>query len=274
MRYPTLRLFDGYSHTSPKLKAEVRKLQKALKEKGFPLKADGLFGYFTEATVKEFQQSQGLDADGVAGPKTWEKLIGFEPLIVGYPFVTDYRRDDPILLKELEETTNYRVFINDACTKYGFQPSVLSGIGSRESRWGLALKPQGPSGTGDFSKRSPRPPVRLSGLPPDGCGFGRGLMQIDYDFHKFARGENWKNARENILYGAKVLVDAQKYLLEKTGWDGLNLLMASVAAYNCGVGNVVKAIQNGLDIDYYSAGRNYSRNTLSRAGWFQLQGWE
>ena len=267
-----MRLFDGYSHTSPKLKNEVRRLQKALKEKGFALKTDGLFGRFTEAAVKEFQQSQGIDADGVAGPKTWKKLIGFEPSIFGYPFPTDYRRDDPVLLAELEKTIDYRAFIDEACALHGFQPSVIGGIGSRESRWGLALRPPGPGGTGDFSKRTPRPPVRAGVLPPDGCGFGRGLMQIDYDFHEFARGQDWKNARMTILYGANVLADSQKYLKQKIGWDGLNLLMASVAAYNCGAGNVLKAIQNGLDVDYYSAGRNYSRNTLSRAGWFQLQG--
>jgi hypothetical protein len=40
--------------------------------------------------------------------------------------------------------------IMDAAEKYNLQPSIIAGLGSRESLWGLALKPKGPAGTGDF----------------------------------------------------------------------------------------------------------------------------
>lgn len=49
----------------------VKKLQSAL-----GLKADGVFGIGTEATLKSWQAKNGLVADGVAGPKTLAKLIG------------------------------------------------------------------------------------------------------------------------------------------------------------------------------------------------------
>ena len=48
---------------------EVKELQKAL-----GITADGIFGPGTEAVVKNFQQENGLDYDGIVGKKTWEKL--------------------------------------------------------------------------------------------------------------------------------------------------------------------------------------------------------
>jgi hypothetical protein len=39
------------------------------------IKADGDFGPKTEAAVKAWQQSNGLTADGVIGPITWDKLF-------------------------------------------------------------------------------------------------------------------------------------------------------------------------------------------------------
>src|SRR5450432_3597683 len=39
-----------------------------------PLKIDNIFGAKTAARVKEFQQNNGLKADGMVGPKTFAKL--------------------------------------------------------------------------------------------------------------------------------------------------------------------------------------------------------
>lgn len=52
----------------------VSNMQRNLTRMGFQLKADGVFGFGTEAALIAFQKSQGLLADGIAGPKTLAKL--------------------------------------------------------------------------------------------------------------------------------------------------------------------------------------------------------
>ncbi|WP_373530369.1 N-acetylmuramoyl-L-alanine amidase [Nostoc sp.] len=37
---------------------------------------DGVYGPQTEVAIKKFQQQNGLDADGIVGPASWQKLIG------------------------------------------------------------------------------------------------------------------------------------------------------------------------------------------------------
>ncbi len=58
---------------------EVRKLQTALKEKGYyTMKVDGIYGNGTVNAVKAFQKANGLKTDGIAGPQTQTKLYAKE----------------------------------------------------------------------------------------------------------------------------------------------------------------------------------------------------
>ena len=98
-------------------------------------------------------------------------------------------------------------------------------------------------------------------------------MQIDFDAHEFARTGNWRDPRENIPYGCKVLSEARGFIRRRAGLEGRPLLQAALAGYNAGPGNALRAIRDGRDVDFYTAGRNYSRDVLNRAGWFQLHGW-
>lgn len=55
--------------------AEVEALQRALAAKGIdPGPVDGVFGPKTEDAVRRFQQSNALQADGIAGPHTMAVL--------------------------------------------------------------------------------------------------------------------------------------------------------------------------------------------------------
>jgi peptidoglycan hydrolase-like protein with peptidoglycan-binding domain len=286
MNRPTLELDDGFEDTSPDLRDEVKELQGLLNKQGFSLTVDGLFGEGTEDAVRKFQSTHGLAADGMVGPATWKALLNEQSPPVGQPaataspsaavgstiFLTTISPNDPSLTKELAAANKFKPFIVGAAMQFGFQPCVIAGIGSRESGWGRALKPPGPAGTGDFAKRKAKPPLRPGSLPPDGGGFGRGLMQIDFDSHPLAQTGNWQDPQANITEGCKILAQTMAFLKKKTNLQGTELLRAALAGYNAGPGNVLKAIRAGKDFDSVTAHGNYGRDTLNRAGWFQSKG--
>ena len=55
--------------------SDVIKVQEALKDKGFDIFPDGLFGNGTASIVKQFQEREGLVADGIVGTETREALF-------------------------------------------------------------------------------------------------------------------------------------------------------------------------------------------------------
>src|SRR5574337_1242615 len=61
--------------------AEVKTIQVRLAELGLYVgDVDGVFGGGTESAVKNFQQKNGLDVDGIVGEDTWKKLFAGEDL--------------------------------------------------------------------------------------------------------------------------------------------------------------------------------------------------
>lgn len=78
----TWEKFGDADKSAPTLKqgdrrVAVRGLQRRLRDAGDgsgELEIDGRFGPDTEAVVKAFQAACGVEADGVVGPKTWERL--------------------------------------------------------------------------------------------------------------------------------------------------------------------------------------------------------
>jgi hypothetical protein len=187
---------------------------------------------------------------------------------VSFP-TTTYSFNNSTLLSELAVIQgSYESFIRQAAAKYSVPVALLAAIGARESGWGSLLTPPGPAGTGDFTPRS-------GTLPPDGGGWGRGLMQIDYESYAFARTGNWKDPLSNIMEGALILSgDIATIKAARPGLSGMALLQAATAAYNAGTRNVLSVI-NGTDIskiDTVTTGKNYSADVFSLAGWFQEHG--
>ncbi|MCG6904172.1 MAG: peptidoglycan-binding protein [Rhodobacter sp.] len=54
----------------------VKEIQRALADKGYDIMTDGEFGPITEGIVIEFQSDNGLEPDGIVGPKTLKALLG------------------------------------------------------------------------------------------------------------------------------------------------------------------------------------------------------
>jgi putative peptidoglycan binding protein/transglycosylase-like protein with SLT domain len=273
MSHPMLRLFDGTEGTSPDLQDDVKELQTDLNRFGFNVQVDGIFGSETEASVHQFQLDHNLESDGIVGPQTWAALTGTQAPEPGSTFPTTISNNNAGMQADFAEARKFKALIDAGAQRIGVPSVVIAGIGSRESRWGLANRPPGPAGTGDFGQRSFPTSFRTGPLPDDG-GFGRGLMQIDFDASEFARTGNWKDPEANINAGCNVLKSSLDLLGRRTSLTGRDLLQAAIAAYNCGAGNVLKAISQGRPVDFFTTGRNYSQDVLNRAGFFQNMGWE
>lgn len=157
--------------------------------------------------------------------------------------------------EHLAAASPYKTAVTAAANPYSkwLKPSILAAIGSRESGWGLFLD-SNDSGDG---------------------GHGRGIMQIDDRYHQdFINSKNWRDPGVNIQYAVNnVLAEYYSYLSKNTSLTGFDLLRGAIASYNAGPGNVVDAVNAGLDVDAYTTGEDYSWDVIQRAGWFQDNGW-
>lgn len=175
-----------------------------------------------------------------------------------------YKDDDFGLQQDYAESKQYESFVRWISDETGIDMAIIWGIGSRESRWGRILKPKGAAGCGDYAKRR-------GSLPPDGLGWGRGLMQIDYAAHEFARNGMWRDAESNIRYGMKdvLLVNVRYFKKKFPDLDDDTRTRAAIAAYNCGPGTVKKLLEVGADVDKFTAHGNYSADVIARGVWFR-----
>ncbi len=129
-----------------------------------------------------------------------------------------------------------------------FMTWVLMAIDSRESRFGLLLDGDG---LGD-------------------AGHGHGEIQIDDRSHAtFCDSGQWRDLAASLDYVRKnVVIPSYNYLAQRFGLFGSDftrLFWGTVGAYNCGAGNVSRALQEGFDVDARTTGHNYSADVRARA---------
>lgn len=92
---------------------QVATLQRALNEKMFPspnLSTDGVFGMNTKNAVMQFQQRNGLQADGVVGPRTQAALANARPAAPTGQSMRMGSRGDGV--KEVQQLLNQKLFPN------------------------------------------------------------------------------------------------------------------------------------------------------------------
>lgn len=193
--------------------------------------------------------------------------------------------------------------------RWGVDPALILAILERETRGGVANRPAGPAGTGDWKPRrwarySKRPdPERFKRwfpsyeehqklfgpkvavveicMPADGLGWGRGLMQIDYaDPANYAFLEamldgapTWQHGPSNIDYGTSKL----SALISM--FDGREDFAA--AAYNAGAERVRDAILGVTSpttdwrrvkaADSVTTGQNYASDVMTMRERFRRQ---
>lgn len=137
----------------------VTKVQRRLKELGFNVEADGVFGRSTEKAVLDFQTSENLPLkDGIVGPRTWAALLA-EPVIGGDPESTDV--EPTLSVKEgLAEEARERNALNDKPMDdvekdtLGFRDYVYAlrdFIGSQSTTTPLTISVNGAWGSGKSS---------------------------------------------------------------------------------------------------------------------------
>lgn len=171
---------------------------------------------------------------------------------------------------------------------------LLLGFCYAESNYGLALKPPGPEGSGDFIARPCTPErdakMKANPLPgvvrktvdgiksrgivgpvnawvPTQTGWGCGIMQFDYEAHyEFCKSGAWKDPAK-IMTQAALLIKGNKAFLAKAHPKLAPHLLwnATVAAYNAGAGRVSKFLKDGKDIDTATFHPGYVAKVIGKA---------
>lgn len=86
---------------------DVVVLQQELNKEGNNLATDGIFGQGTDTAVRNFQRANGLVADGIVGPATWDKLLD------------DTAQPDKLPFADVYYPLNVGEYISEVVKKYG-----------------------------------------------------------------------------------------------------------------------------------------------------------
>ncbi|MDP9230377.1 MAG: peptidoglycan-binding protein [Bacteroidota bacterium] len=241
----------------------VKKWQQFLKEQGFfTAEPNGNFGPKTKEATKAFQLFHGIQSTGIACSLTLGKAnsLGFNP--DNEPQLPQLNSDQK-MMKWIKD--NLGSIIKQAISGSIYTEDWLAGICAREtgflfSRYvnqGFTFDQITSLMKGDFGKRRGDAQKIFHGF---------GFWQIDIgSFPDFVSSGKWTNALETAVMAVNVL-NGKKNFLKKKGWEEkLSIVMwqrAITAAYNCGEGNVNKALSNNLDVDNFTFSKDYSKEVF------------
>lgn len=237
----------------------VKKWQTFLKEQGF-FSGDvtDFFGQKTLTSTKAFQGYYGIPSTGYVGSLTLGKAsqLGFNP---------DREPAPPQIKTEAEMMRWIRDYLGNmmrqAVTGSAFTEDWLAGMCARETGYKIIqYYNQGhdfayvcENMRGDYGRRSGEASARYHGF---------GFWQIDIgSYPDFINSHDWKDPLKTARKAVTVLNEKKTYL-QNRGWDAQltadEFNRAITAAYNCGQGNVDKALRNNRPIDFYTFTQNYS----------------
>lgn len=248
----------------------VKNWQKFLQKQGFlTATPDGDFGTITRDATKAFQKFYGIQQTGVAGSLTFGKAysLGFNP--DNEPPQPHINTDQKMMqwIKDNLGTT-----IKNAIASSEYTEDWLAGICARETgflftRYANQALPFDKICNlmkGDYGKR-----------PTDAAKqyHGFGFWQIDIaSFPSFINSGKWTDPGATAQMAVTILIGKAKFLKQK-GWkaklQGTMWERAVTAAYNCGEGNVNKALAANLDIDSYTFAKDYSKEVFRYRGIYQ-----
>ena len=253
-------------------KAEIVALQKALLDEGFnPGKADGVFGKGTQSAVLAFQRSEGLLADGVAGPRTLAALKQTTapplPSVLGlmtpasvskmFPLtpLANIKRNLPFVLAALDEAALHdRLMVLAALATIRAETESFEPVAEGKSRYNTSPDAKShPYDLYDFRKD-----LGNNG-PPDGAKFcGRGYVQLTGRINYAAYGKA-VGLKGQLVTNPELASDpaiAGKLLARFLGDKERPLKEALLASNYAGARRLVNGGSNGLDrfVDAYKIG--------------------
>ena len=241
----------------------VKKWQQFLKQQGFfNGEPKGLFGPKTQEATKAFQRFHDIQQTGSVGSLTFGKAaeLGFNPDNEPQPFKI---RNDKQMMQWIKD--NLGGVLQQAVAGTSYSDNWLAGMCARETgflftRHANAGKPFAEVATlmrGDFGKRKNDPQKIFHGF---------GFWQIDIDsFPAFVNSGKWTNPLATAKMAVTVLNEKRSFL-KKKGWEqnlsATTFERAITASYNCGQGNVDKALTKNLDVDTFTFAKDYSKEVF------------
>lgn len=223
----------------------------------------------TDTATRAFQRDHKLKIDGEIGSLTIGVAmgLGFNP--DGEPKIAQIRNSAQLLLWIKE---NLGDAIRAATIGSHYSEDWLGAMAARETGFlitryvnqGLLPPEVHARMLGDYGQRPGEPAKQYHGY---------GYWQIDTgSYPDFVRSGDWQDPLKTARKAVAVLDEKRGALLAAgLGLDGEMLERAITAAYNCGQGNVIKAVRNGDDIDRYTFAKNYSAEVFRyRARYVEL----